>query len=203
MENPKDKELSNLYWRLAVHVDMAIENNLHLDSPTIPEEKIEKSNDEVYKKLARSLGDIAYFQKRYEEQVIAKINVNIESLIAQGADPSVKGPVIRNYFNESLQQARADRSSKSYCPACSHMYNENGINREHCKIKPGKEFLIYNCPDFKDFECMNWDKHFKQLDTEIKLNEIILSELEGRHVLENEKDYRIKSSIEKFLPLLK
>ncbi|MEM2956145.1 MAG: hypothetical protein QW041_01035 [Candidatus Pacearchaeota archaeon] len=205
----KNSRLAFLYWKLAFNVKMSIISQIHLDSPTILEEKIEKSNDEFYKMAARNIDKIAYNGKKHGDIALARNIEGIEALVEQGADPGIKRRIVREFFEDELKKVKMQRNSKSYCPACSHMSSyakdadESEFMDPKCIIHPGKEYSVYNCPDFKDMGCVKWDVYYKQLDDDIKITEIILSELEGKSVLKDEKDYRIKLAIEKFIDKLK
>ena len=200
MANELTRQLVHQYWKLAVHSEMAMRNEVRLDSPTVAQAEIDKSNDEMYKSLAPNLGKIAYDIKGREQIILAKINESIETLISQGANPKMKKAVIEDYFKSSLELSTKKRNSKSYCPVCKNLNPEAEMNFK-CKFHPGKEHEIYNCPDFEDTGCMKWEKHYEGLDTEIKISHAVLDEILGKSSLE--KDYRINQAVQKYINKLK
>lgn len=206
----KQEKLDRLYWSLALHIKMAMGTEIHLDSPTIKKEKIERSNDETYKSLAENIDKIAYKHKTHEEMSIAKVIDGIETLVSQGLNPGNKRSIIKGYFKSELETAKKQRNSKSYCPACTHMYDneqkddseEFNFTEPKCSVHPETVYPA-ECKDFEDFGCMNWETHYRQLDEDIKLSELVIAELEERPALKEEKDYRMKSAVEKFIDKLK
>ena len=199
--NLSDK-LEKCYWRLALHVDKAIHGEVGLDSPTIPETKILTSTDPLYKELAPDLDKLAYHIVAHEKKCLADLERDIEALVSLGADKTRKSGVVKDFFKNNLERYANERNSSSYCPACKNIRYPNDTPREKCKQHPGKEYITYNCPDFKDVQVMNWDVHHSQIDQSIKITKSVLNEL-GEHEDISHVDIRTKRAVDKYVNKLK
>jgi len=197
-----DKKLANQYWKLAFHVEKAIYWEISLDSPTVPETKILSSNDSFYKETASNLNQLIYISREHEKKLLMGLEKDINNLISLGADRSIKNNVVKTYFKGNLERLIKERNSKSFCPACNSMYYPNGKNREVCRLRPGKEYRVYSCIDFDDSKCIDWEKHYSQIDHEIKVAKSALNELGEKHEL-GKPDFRIQKALEKYISRLK